>query len=105
MKKGQKKAKRKSRNWDRDRDCGGAAGGGEEVLQQGAVGPEDSTLLHSSLCRNDTETETRGSKQRADGKYRDHPDGQLTSLSNELWVGKEKPSEETSQRSGGVEEM
>ena len=46
MKKGQKKAKRKSRNWDRDRDCGGAAGGGEEVLQQGAVGPEDSTLLH-----------------------------------------------------------
>ena len=29
----------------------------------------------------------------------------VTSLSNELWVGKEKPSEETSQRSGGVEEM
>ena len=49
MKKGQKKAKRKSRNWDRDRDCGGAAGGGEEVLQQGAVGPEDSTLLHPSM--------------------------------------------------------
>ena len=46
MKKGEKKAKRKSRNWDRDRDCGGGAGGGEEVLQQGAVGPEDSTLLH-----------------------------------------------------------
>ena len=49
MKKGEKKAKRKSRNWDRDRDCGGGAGGEEEVLQQGAVGPEDSTLLHHSL--------------------------------------------------------
>ena len=49
MKKGEKKAKRKSRNWDRDRDCGGGAGGEEEVLQQGAVGPEDNTLLHHSL--------------------------------------------------------
>ena len=49
MKKGEKKAKRKSRNWDRDRDCGDGAGGGEEVLQQGAVGPEGSTLLYPFL--------------------------------------------------------
>ena len=66
MKKGEKKAKRKSRNWDRDRDCGGGSGAGKEVLQQVAVGPEDSTLLHPSLCRNDTGTEKRrGSTQRA----------------------------------------
>ena len=76
MKKGEKKAKRKSRNWDRDRDCGGGTGGEEEVLQQGAMGPEDRTLLHHSLCRNDTETETRGSTQRDNGKYRNHLDGQ-----------------------------
>ena len=55
MKKGEKKAKRKSRNWDRDRDCGGGAGGGEEVLQQGAVGPEE-VNCYIPLCWNDTDS-------------------------------------------------